>query len=707
MLKFKYFSLAAIFALLLSGCSLWSNFTTFFNLYYNTRDLFDQAEVEIKQQKRSIFSNEELTIPATANQNLSKVIEKSSKILQFDANTAFVDEALMMLGKSFYYQKNYQKAVRKFTELTSTQLKSEYFLEAQLWIAKCDMALRNSDKGLSELVSVREKAKTEGEDEIQAETYVEEIKYRIFKEEYAPAIELAKEFIKVNDDDVINAEVVYEIGRLYEKQNDFNMALDYYKQVPNYDPSYDVEVNSFIDLGKVLRKTGKPKEALDLFIDMKSENKYKEKYDVIELETGITYLELNEIDKAISTLEKVDTTYLQSSVIGIARLKLGEIFEYKMNNFDSAATYYQRAASSTAPKEYLTVAQQKDILFKKYKNLNEDVKNYSRLYTYALDTTVYIQDSIKYADSVTSIRKIYEDVFDTTKGAVNTEMTQRINNLIKPVRPYQHPDTLRSYLLKAKYELANLYFTEFNLPDSAYAYYSDIINNYHNSPYESKTLFAIGSYYDSKGDSVTADSFYNIIYDKYKDQTNLVNAAAIKLNKPLIDTELDPAKELYSSAEKLMLNKNYKEAVKNFYNIYLEHPNSSYAPKALYTAGYILENDLILNDSAAAVYDTLFSKYSKTQYANSIAQKLNIYKMDKARQNQIAQDSLKNNGKLNISTGADSLNRPKQFEGEQIQTDEDTQPPQQNVNTQQQPDTLKEQGNINNQNQPRGRNRRR
>ena len=99
----------SIILLLFAGCNLWQNFTTYFNLYYNTKTLFREAEDEIFLQKRDLFETEPLVIPGTANTKLTKVIEKSSKILQFNSNSDYVDDALLMLGKSFYYQKNYQK----------------------------------------------------------------------------------------------------------------------------------------------------------------------------------------------------------------------------------------------------------------------------------------------------------------------------------------------------------------------------------------------------------------------------------------------------------------------------------------------------------------------------------------------------------------------------------------------------------------------
>ncbi len=67
----------------MNGCSVWDNFTTYFNLYFNTKTIFEDAENEILNQKRDLFSNEPLVLQGNTKTALVKVIEKSSKILQF------------------------------------------------------------------------------------------------------------------------------------------------------------------------------------------------------------------------------------------------------------------------------------------------------------------------------------------------------------------------------------------------------------------------------------------------------------------------------------------------------------------------------------------------------------------------------------------------------------------------------------------------
>ena len=63
-------------------------------------------------------------------------------------------------------------------------------------------------------------------------------------------------------------------------------------------------------------------------------------------------------------------------------------------------------------------------------------------------------------------------------------------------------------------------------------------------------------------------------------------------------------------------------------------------PKALYTCGWILENELFLLDSAATYYDSLVVHYPTSEYVKIIAPKLTIYKQELRRQELELQDSL-------------------------------------------------------------------
>lgn len=648
----KFFKILFItaFAAFLSGCSIWYDFSTYFNIYYNTKDAFIQAEKLIYAQKRSVFSNEELLIPGNAVQLLTKVNEKCSKILQYHKKSSYVENALMMIGKTFYYQRNYLKSLRKFQELKITQPDEDIDLETDLWIGKAQIALKNYDKAVPVFVKLIEDAQKAGNKKIEQNAYIELVKYYILKNEKLVAIDYINKFVANSNDDEINAEAVYEKGRQYIELNDNKNAIAAFEDINKYSPSFEIEVNSRLALGKAYRDQGQNRKALDLFENMALQNKYKDKKDFIELEIATTYIILGQVKDAMTMLTKVDTGYTNSPNSSIARYKKGELFENEFNLYDSASVYYLKALNSNPPKEYLPLAQQKDQLFKKYKLLSNVINDNSRLKSYYLDSTAFIRDSLKYIDSIKVLveidkRKSWEDSLGSTNKQPGTNQQGNINvsvhpEVIKPQRPSIPLDSINRILVKNEFDLANLFFTELQRPDSAKKYYLDILEEYKGSVYEARTLYALGSYYLTVKDSVKADSLFEIVYEKFKYES-IANAAAVALNKPMIENTSDKTKVAYYEAEKELKAKRYQNAVDKFYKIYTSDTKSPYAAQSLYAAGYILENDLRKPDSAAAVYDTLSTHYSATVYGQKIQQKIMTYRQEKERIKKAIEDSVK------------------------------------------------------------------
>ncbi len=704
------------------GCGVWHNFTTYFNLYYDAKDIFETAQDAIKVQQTDLFAVEEPNATGNTNQLLSKVIDKCSTILQFHSNSAFVDDALLMLGKSFYYQRNYLKALRKFQELIATQPQSDLILETELWIGKTQMRLKEYDDGLDMLGTVKKKAMEEGEDEFVTDAFLEEIKYDISQEDYASAITASTDYLKQSDNDEINAEIEFELGKLYEKVNDLENAITAFRQVFDYSPSYDTQYGARLELGKALRDAGHNDEALDIFDGMSTQDKYADHFDEINLEMGVTLAKLDQYDEAVNVLIKVDTTYKASINAGMARYELGQIFENHYQDFDSAGAYYTHAASSAAPPEYLTNARQKAQLFSKYIQLRTNLKTNLEKKYYAenpeqyssdssayylerkdvegqviaeqefaqvrakmdsalfvrdttgmkIDTTVVQKDSLdqfgnvvynQFGQKITVPDTVIVNPLDSLKqknellsSIASPNFEKRVKELMHGKEPPKKPDipldSLQSMIIKEKFEMGNIFFTEFNLPDSAYKYYQDVLALNPGPEYTAKTLYSLGSYYLTQNDSVKADSLFNVIYRDYPDQ-NIVNAAANKLGKELKDLNYDPAEDIYASAEKEMLDDKYDSSLVKLKKIYNEFPGSPLAPKALYASGWILENKLDKPDSAAAIYDSLKVNYPSTIYANKISQKVSIYNQEQQRVAKAREDSLKKMETLRL----DSLSR--------------------------------------------------
>ncbi len=726
-----------------TGCGLWVNFTTYFNLYYNTVTLFEEAEDEILTQKRDLFSTEPLIVPGGANTKLVKVIEKSSKILQFHSTSSYVEDALLMLGKSFYYQKNFQKSKRKFEELLITEPDEDTRLEADFWIARCNMSLRDFIGGLAQLEDVRLRAIEDDNTKIIRDSYIEEIVHRISGSNYNQAIQLSQELI-LHSNSQMKSSIYYELGKLYTELGDIENAISSYQSVFDFSPDFDLDIVASISLAKTLREADRNEESLEVFRDMRRKDKFQEKFSEIDLETAVTLKKLNRFEEALELFSVIDTTYRGTASAAAASYYKGRIYEYDQMNYDSASVYYQKAFTSNPPQEYAQPIREKNQLFNRYFSLRKQIDNYNQQLFYAENPDIFVQDSINYVQDSLKIlseyleqqelHDIWSNVFMPDPVALQDSLsamdslriadsihvrdslitlmnigefadTNEVNILLKdyfrgkdslyirdslmalidigelsdtnqvnsiladhfraldesgdkqksdqtsqpltqtiagvnldtvqfkrnpPKQPVIALDSVKYIISKAQLELGNLFLAELDVSDSAYILYTKNIEHFPESDFYTNTLFALGSYYQTIDNKQKADSLFQYIYDNHKEES-IVNAAADKLNLPLIDLEYDPAKTLYSSAESKMLAGDYDLALKEFLSIHRLYPESKVSPQALFAGGWILEKDLRLLDSAAVVYDTLVANYASSVYSREVAKKLGGYKQELAR----------------------------------------------------------------------------
>ena len=458
-----------------------------------------------------------------------------------------------------------------------------------------------------------------------------------------------------------------------------------------FSPSFETEFGAKLELGKAYREDGKPEKALSVFNEMKSNKIYSDSYDQIDLEMGITQVDLKNYKEALKEFKTVDTAFANSKSAGLANYQLGELYQYNIPNYDSSSFYYAKALSSRLPSDYIITANEKIQRLRKYKTLKDNIsQNYKKL-KYVENPELFVRDSIAfYSDTVETVAETqkntgtsvstnnsrsrfndrrFSEMNKNEAAQTRTAAIPKNNAGAPPIRPNISADSINSLLARNLFELGNLFFTEFNLPDSAYYYYSTILDTFPDSKYQARTMYALGSYYETVNENSKADSLYNLIYSNYKNES-IVNAAANKLNKPLINLDYDPAVDLYAAAEKKFMSKDYRESLHEFYNIYKSYPQSVLAPKALYASGWILANQLNSPDTAAIFFDTLMSKYPKTTYAIKVGQEVNYYNQEKERIKKAYEDSLKLIEKVRLdSLTADSLKSNKNISSGSVNSD--------------------------------------
>lgn len=654
---FFSFVLTALASFFFNSCSLWYDFNAYFNLFYNASTLYEETETNLLKQKTDIFSLDEPNPSTQTLQSFNKVIEKCSKILQFHNKSNFVENALLLIGKSYYYQRNYLQSARKFAELEANYPNSKFLAEAILFKGKCKLQLQILEEGLADISAAKLLAIKQNNKDVVDEAFATTIAY-YFK--YKSSEETLNLLALVKDS-VFNIElralIFFRKGNLEIETGDFESAKNSFANAAALSKDFNLQFQSELQQARVYYLLGSYAEAESIIKNMLSKDKYKQNFAELELELAKSYLQEKRIAEAKEQFIKVDTSFRNSQSSNIAKFYIAQIYEKHEANLSAANRYYQLTANSNAPENLRTIARQKNISLNKYEKIKSDLRKLKTDSIYLTDPAKFIADSIfianenKKIDSILKLRRAQQPAeqsqisvasqrrrdrqsSEETSTTRTTDQKEELKTIPLPVMPKIGIDSTNSLLVRNYFELANLFFLELERPDSAYYYYKIIISNFRNNDLLPYVKYSTALYYKSIGDSSSYIKTLENVYFEHP-YTDPANAAAIELGKEQYQKQKDPAESLYMNAEELLKNGKYHQAISEFWKIYYNHKTSPLAPKALYAAGWISENKLKDNNKAAAAYDTLNRAFPASEYSREIVVKIGNYRkseLEKSRQ---------------------------------------------------------------------------
>ena len=117
-----YLFIVCCLLILSQGC-------VYFNTFYNGRKAFNEAE----SARKASLSRGRQVIQSNRYQI---AVDKSLKVIENHPNSGYYDDALFILGVSYYYLKQYGNSERRLRELMANYPDSKYFDDATLYLAK-------------------------------------------------------------------------------------------------------------------------------------------------------------------------------------------------------------------------------------------------------------------------------------------------------------------------------------------------------------------------------------------------------------------------------------------------------------------------------------------------------------------------------------------------------------------------------------------
>ncbi len=682
--RLPLFLLVLIF--LFSGCA-------YYNTFYNAKQYYNQASKERKERLRTQIvelspeERERLKQQGQYNaldntrptgkemQNYQRAIEKASKVLEFYPDSRWVDDALVLLGKCFYYRRDYTYAERKFLELLDNFPNSDFVAETRLLLAKTYVGLEEYDEAQNRLRRIvqsedlPQKVREEASYELGS-LYYEKGNYELAASEYQVSANEA-------DDKLIRAMSMYRLGECLIQLENYEKAPEVFSRAVDLSPNEDFKSQATYKLGEAQSLKGQYQEAIDTFSDLLSKEVNAKRIPMIKLQLAENLRKKGQLIEAVDWYNAIIEDHKSTDASARSYFALAKIEEYINQDYEQANEYYdlvrrEFANSAVTPEAkdradaietLLTL--QKDIAQLEGRSLADsgngegDEESESRE-PQRDDAPIDLSPDgmwVNYAgrdrpppeslDLLTPDdreRLIANQTRTMASGDSSVADPAQMDSLLNARQATSQVENKQLVLAQKKIALGELLLFQFDKPDSAIKLYLNVIDANQDSITSARALYSMAYTFNQVvKDTVVADSLYHTLIELYPETPQADGARKI-LDLPVRPSSEDSARWVFLEAEKAAFEQNEpQEAIDRYQQIIQEYPETSYAPKAYYSIGWLYDQNLSNLDAAYDTFTALVETYEESPFAKEVKPKIKAVEQareeERKRQQAIA-DSL-------------------------------------------------------------------
>ncbi len=390
-----------------SGCA-------YYNTFYNIKKEFRAAE---KQTQRALAGATVPMTPGQPNQQMDRpsqilgpiqeyqaIIQSCGKLLEFYPNSRWVDDALMVMGISYFRVQEFSRAERKFTELVTIFPKSKHAEMAIVWRARSLVAQNKLDEAERVLLGDQAKLASPGARAASFRTLAEVSELRKQPLDAISYLEQIRDISYSKD----------------EKATDFLRLGRSYVLLKRYDEA-KVALKRCLDLTRVSAEAFQARkiladlaaeqnnylEAKNYLLPMRVDRRFIEQAGEVEVELARVEAHAGDPAVAIQMLEE----YCANSTAGESKARAyylqGEVARNRLSDFELAKAKFDSVPASGASRALQDSARQASAQLESGLN--------------ALSRIPALEDSLQSLMDNPPAPELIEDVADTlTEGKAST-----------------------------------------------------------------------------------------------------------------------------------------------------------------------------------------------------------------------------------------------------------------------------------------------
>jgi len=345
--------------LLMAGCGKpvsqrWDNFRAYYNTYYNAQKSYKSGFNKIQRQPLEIDTSEVVRVHRVPLQagaaDFQEAIEKAADILRRFPESKWADDALFLIGKSYYYRHEFFPALEKFEELFQATDSPKLQQHAVIWKGRAQLDLGNHRSAIQFLETTLDSYPKPWLEDNKAEVRVLAAEHHALLREWVEASDLLSEALSDLSDKKLMGRSLFLYGQVLEHQKRYGEAYYAYSRVPDSFPGYEYTYWAQVKLAEVSRKEGNYDRAIAIFETLRRDDKNFERRNELAYSIGRSLEMKGAHSEAVDQYKRVLRQKAQNPTLS-ADLKaevyyrIGRIYSDDFKNYSLASAYFDSSSS--------------------------------------------------------------------------------------------------------------------------------------------------------------------------------------------------------------------------------------------------------------------------------------------------------------------------------------------------------------------------
>jgi len=366
----------------------WANFVSYFNGYYNATRLYDRT-IQLFYEDNLKNGNEIGTVfpvfkkGSTGRADLQKVANKATSIYQNHPESVLADDALLLMGKCYYFMGDLSPAERKFREVIANYADPDVVFEATLFLSRAFLEQNKNEEALSLIQDLIKRPDVPDQVKGEANLLLGERYY--LSGQIEDAIPLFAEGIRLYDDEEADARANYLIAKSMFRLGRPSEARRYYQDAASASDLPAVDYWSGVRTIECFLSENKSGEAQEFLNDLLGDEDLGGYYTALTLEQARIYAAKNESESARQAYQDFINDGKSAQLLAAGWFELGNMVLNQDKNLELARYLYEKAGQAGQP----------DTVAEKAKKIEADLKGYLELVYELNEITKVISLGIK------------------------------------------------------------------------------------------------------------------------------------------------------------------------------------------------------------------------------------------------------------------------------------------------------------------------